>query len=43
MGKVLDVVKPGVVTGDDVSKLFAVAKAEGFAMPAVNVCRYRFY
>nr|WP_319398668.1 class II fructose-bisphosphate aldolase [uncultured Carboxylicivirga sp.] len=37
MGKVLDVVKPGVVTGDDVSKLFAVAKAEGFAMPAVNV------
>jgi fructose-bisphosphate aldolase class II len=34
--KVLDVVKPGVVTGDDVQKLFAVAKANQFAMPAVN-------
>jgi len=37
MSKVLDVVKPGVVTGDDLNKLFEVAKAEGFAMPAVNV------
>ncbi len=35
--KVLDVVKPGVVTGDDVQKLFKVAKEEGFALPAVNV------
>jgi fructose-bisphosphate aldolase class II len=35
--KVLDVVKPGVVTGDDVQKLFKVAKDEGFAIPAVNV------
>jgi len=37
MTKVLDVVKPGVVTGDDVQKLLRVAKDEGFAMPAVNV------
>ncbi|TLX75697.1 class II fructose-bisphosphate aldolase [Labilibacter sediminis] len=35
--KVLDVVKPGVVTGEDVKKLFAVAKENGFAIPAVNV------
>ncbi|SMO78356.1 fructose-bisphosphate aldolase [Saccharicrinis carchari] len=35
--RVLDVVKPGVVTGDDVSKLFKVAKDNGFALPAVNV------
>ena len=34
--KVLDVVKVGVVTGDDLQKLFKVAKDEGFAMPAVN-------
>ncbi|MCU4154451.1 class II fructose-bisphosphate aldolase [Carboxylicivirga sp. A043] len=37
MKRVLDVVKPGVVTGDDLGKLLAVAKEEGFAMPAVNV------
>ena len=35
--KVLDVVKAGVVTGDDVSKVFQIAKEEGFALPAVNV------
>jgi fructose-bisphosphate aldolase class II len=33
---ILDVVKPGVVTGDDVQKLFALAKANNFALPAVN-------
>ncbi len=37
MSKVLDVVKPGVVTGSDLQKLLAVAKENGFAMPAVNV------
>ncbi len=37
MKRVLDVVKPGVVTGDDLGKLLAIAKEEGFAMPAVNV------
>lgn len=35
--KLLDVVKPGVVTGADVQKLFAIAKANKFALPAVNV------
>ncbi len=35
--KLLDVVKPGVVTGDDVQKVFAVCKANKFALPAVNV------
>jgi fructose-bisphosphate aldolase class II len=34
---VKDIVKPGVVTGDDVTKLFNYAKQEGFAIPAVNV------
>lgn len=37
MTQVLDVVSPGVVTGDGVSQVFEVAKAEGFAIPAVNV------
>jgi len=35
--KVLDVVQAGVVTGDNLQKLFKVAKDEGFALPAVNV------
>lgn len=34
---VLDVVKAGVLSGDDVTKLYAYAKKEGFAIPAVNV------
>ncbi len=34
--KILDVVKPGVVTGDDVQKIFAICKANKFALPAVN-------
>ncbi len=34
--KVLDVVKPGVVTGSDVQKVFEVAKKNKFALPAVN-------
>jgi fructose-bisphosphate aldolase class II len=38
MGKrVLDFVKPGVVSGDDVTKIFNIAKEEGYALPAVNV------
>jgi len=37
MTKVLDVVEAGVVTGDDIQKIFKVAKDEGFALPAVNV------
>jgi len=34
---VLDIVKPGVLSGDDVSKVYAYAKQQGFAIPAVNV------
>lgn len=34
---VLDIVKPGIVTGDDVTKLLNHAKENGFALPAVNV------
>jgi len=37
MAKVLDIVSPGVLYGDDVQKLFKLAKEEGFALPAVNV------
>jgi fructose-bisphosphate aldolase, class II len=35
--KILDVVKPGVVTGNDVQKVFELAKKNEFAIPAVNV------
>ncbi len=35
--KISDFVKPGVVTGDDVQKIFEIAKANRFALPAVNV------
>jgi len=35
--KVLDVVNAGVVTGDDLQKILEIAKAEGYALPAVNV------
>ncbi len=35
--RILEVIKPGVVFGDDIQKLFAIAKEEGFALPAVNV------
>lgn len=34
---VLDVVKPGVLTGSEAKKLFAYAKKNKFAIPAVNV------
>ncbi len=38
MGKgILDLVKPGVLFGEDVQKVYDHAKAEGFAIPAVNV------
>jgi len=35
--KVLDVIKPGVVSGDDLAKLLQIAKENNYAMPAVNV------
>ena len=34
---VLDVVKAGVLSGDDVTRLYKYAKEQGFAIPAVNV------
>jgi len=33
---VASVAKPGVATGDTVGKIFALAKEQGFALPAVN-------
>lgn len=35
--KIFDFVKPGVLFGDDVQKVFEVAKRNEFALPAVNV------
>ncbi len=35
--KVLDAVKPGVLHGEDVAKVFQIAKENKFALPAVNV------
>ncbi len=35
--KVLQKVAPGVVTGNDVQEIFRIAKANKFALPAVNV------
>jgi len=35
--KILDIVSPGVVTGKGVQDVFAVAKANDFALPAVNI------
>lgn len=37
MEKVFDKVKAGVVTGNDLQEVFRIAKANGFALPAVNV------
>lgn len=34
--KLSDIVKPGVVTGEDVQKIFAYCKENNFALPAVN-------
>ncbi len=36
-GKISETVRPGVVSGDDVQKIFEIAKEEEFALPAVNV------
>lgn len=34
---VLDIVKPGVLFGDDLQKVYKYAKDNGFAIPAINV------
>lgn len=36
MSKIFDFVKPGIITGDDVQKIFQIAKENNFALPAVN-------
>jgi fructose-bisphosphate aldolase class II len=35
--KVFDIIEPGVITGDDVQKLFKHAKENNYAIPAINV------
>jgi fructose-bisphosphate aldolase class II len=35
--KILEAVSPGVITGDEVKKVFEIAKANQFALPAVNI------
>ena len=35
--KILDHVKAGVISGNDMQKVFEIAKSEGFAIPAINV------
>lgn len=37
MSKIGDIIKPGVIAGNEVQKLFELAKAHKFAIPAVNV------
>ena len=37
MNRIAEVVKPGVVSGTDLQYIFKVAKANKFAIPAVNV------
>jgi len=37
MGLIFDEIKPGVVTGDDLTKLYNIAKNNNFAIPAVNI------
>ncbi len=35
--KILEMISPGVITGDDVQKIFKIARENNFAIPAVNV------
>ncbi len=37
MSKISEIIKPGVVSGDDVQKIFQIASENKFAIPAVNV------
>lgn len=36
MVKIFNSIKPGVITGDDIQKIFNLAKKNNFALPAVN-------
>ena len=40
MNSITDIVPAGVITGDDVLTLFEHARANGYAIPAVNCTRY---
>ena len=35
--KLFDIIEPGVITGDDVQRVFKHAKENNYAIPAVNV------
>lgn len=35
--KILNKIQPGAITGDDVQEIFRIAKANNYALPAVNV------
>ncbi len=35
--RILDIVNPGVITGEEVQQIFNIAQENGFALPAVNV------
>ena len=37
MGRIIDEIGTGVVSGDKLTRLFEIAKEDGFAIPAVNV------
>jgi len=34
--KILEIMPPGVISGNDVQKIFEIAKKNKFAIPAVN-------
>ncbi|WP_343155077.1 class II fructose-bisphosphate aldolase [Buchnera aphidicola (Kurisakia onigurumii)] len=36
MYKILDIIKPGVIFGKDIKKIFSIAKKNNFAIPAIN-------
>ena len=36
MSKILDFVSPGVIYGNDIKKIFRIAKKNKFALPAIN-------
>ncbi|WP_343182430.1 class II fructose-bisphosphate aldolase [Buchnera aphidicola] len=36
MSTILDIIKPGIIFGEDIKKLFNIAKEKKFAIPAIN-------
>lgn len=39
---ILDIVPPGVITGDDVLRVFQYAEDNNFAIPSINVTSTRY-